>query len=50
MEKGKQLKSAFFAAFPYTVPIFAGFTFLGIAYGIYMNSLGEHLIQLTRCF
>lgn len=31
---------AFKAAFPYTVPIFAGFTFLGIAYGIYMHSLG----------
>lgn len=27
-------------AFPKTIPILAGFTFLGIAYGIYMNSLG----------
>ena len=25
------------AAFPYTIPIFAGFWFLGLAYGIYMN-------------
>lgn len=28
------------AAFPYTIPIFAGFWFLGIAYGIYMNVSG----------
>lgn len=28
------------AAFPYTIPILAGFAFLGIAYGIYMRSLG----------
>jgi len=28
------------AAFPYTVPILTGFVFLGIAYGIYMHSLG----------
>lgn len=28
------------AAFPFTLPIFAGFTFLGMAYGIYMHSLG----------
>ncbi|MCR8928854.1 azaleucine resistance protein AzlC [Priestia megaterium] len=28
------------AAFPYTVPILTGFLFLGIAYGIYMHSLG----------
>ena len=25
------------AAFPYTISIFAGFWFLGLAYGIYMN-------------
>lgn len=31
---------AFKAAFPYTVPIFAGFWFLGLAYGIYMNVAG----------
>lgn len=40
MKKRHQIWIAFRAAFPYTVPIFAGFTFLGIAYGIYMNSLG----------
>ena len=28
------------AAFPHTIPIFAGFWFLGMAYGIYMNALG----------
>ncbi|MDK2978185.1 MAG: hypothetical protein PWP52_899 [Bacteroidales bacterium] len=33
-------KSAFKAAFPYTLPILTGFLFLGIAYGIYMISLG----------
>lgn len=33
---------AFKAAFPYTVPIFAGFWFLGLAYGIYMNVAGFH--------
>ena len=27
-------------AFPYTIPIFAGFWFLGITYGIYMNVSG----------
>ena len=31
---------AFKSAFPYTVPILTGFTFLGIAYGIYMNVSG----------
>ena len=30
--------SALKAAFPYTIPIFAGFWFLGLTYGIYMNS------------
>ncbi|MGN5883371.1 AzlC family ABC transporter permease [Staphylococcus simulans] len=32
------------AAFPQTIPIFAGFSFIGIAYGIYMHSLGFHPI------
>ncbi|MEI2404126.1 azaleucine resistance protein AzlC [Niallia taxi] len=40
MDKNKKLKRAFVTAFPHTVPILAGFVFLGIAYGIYMNSLG----------
>ena len=33
-------KKAFQAAFPYTIPIFAGFWFLVLAYGIYMNANG----------
>lgn len=33
-------KKAFKAAFPHTIPIFAGFWFLGMAYGIYMNVSG----------
>ena len=35
-EKMKALR----AAFPYTIPICAGFAFLGLAYGIYMHSKG----------
>lgn len=34
------LKKALYAAFPQTIPILAGFLFLGIAYGVYMNALG----------
>jgi 4-azaleucine resistance transporter AzlC len=40
MENKNKMGTALRAAFPFTVPIFAGFLFLGIAYGIYMNSLG----------
>ena len=36
----KKIKAAFFATFPNTIPILAGFLFLGIAYGIYMNQSG----------
>lgn len=32
--------SALKAAFPHTIPVFTGFIFLGIAYGILMNSKG----------
>lgn len=35
-----KLKSAFKAAFPHTIPIFVGFWFLGMTYGIYMNVSG----------
>lgn len=35
-QKIKALKTAF----PHTIPVFTGFTFLGIAYGILMNSKG----------
>lgn len=38
-EKGVRTK-ALKAAFPYTIPIFAGFWCLGMAYGIYMNVSG----------
>lgn len=37
-------KKAIKAAFPYTLPICAGFLFLGIAYGIYMNAKGFSFI------
>ncbi len=40
MRKSSEYKKAFKAAFPYTVPIFAGFWFLRITYGIYMNVSG----------
>lgn len=35
-----KIKKAFISAFPYTIPIFAGFWFLGITYGVYMNVSG----------
>jgi 4-azaleucine resistance transporter AzlC len=35
-----ELRLAFRTAFPSTIPIFAGFLFLGIAYGIFMNVSG----------
>ena len=37
-------RKAFKAAFPYTLPILAGFSFLGMAYGIYMNASGFSFI------
>ncbi len=33
-------RAAFRAAFPYTLPILAGFLFLGMSYGIYMHTSG----------
>lgn len=36
----QMLRKAFRAAFPHTIPIFAGFWFLGMTYGIYMNVSG----------
>lgn len=33
-------RQALRAAFPHTIPIFTGFCFLGMAYGIYMNASG----------
>ena len=34
------IRKAFQCAFPHTIPIFAGFWFLGLTYGIYMNISG----------
>ena len=39
-ERANVLRNALRAAFPHTVPILAGFWFLGMAYGIYMNVSG----------
>lgn len=38
--KNEKIKKAFSAAFPHTIPIFAGFWFLGLTYGIYMHTAG----------
>ena len=38
--KSQQIRQAARHAFPHTIPIFAGFWFLGITYGIYMNVSG----------
>ena len=40
MQKTVVRRRALAAAFPYTVPIFAGFWFIGLAYGVYMNVSG----------
>lgn len=40
MKKKTKIITAFHVAFPKTIPILAGFVFLGIAYGFMMNSLG----------
>ncbi|MCR6546404.1 AzlC family ABC transporter permease [Dehalobacterium formicoaceticum] len=45
METKRQIvQKAFKTAFPCTIPIFAGFVFLGIAYGIYMNASGFNFL------
>lgn len=36
----KKIRKAFATAFPHTIPIFAGFWFLGMAYGILMHTSG----------
>ena len=38
--KKSDIGRAFRCAFPYTIPIFAGFWFIGLTYGIYMNIMG----------
>lgn len=40
MSHKMKLINALKAAFPHTIPIFAGFWFLGMTYGIYMNVSG----------
>lgn len=42
--KKQTLYKAFKAAFPHTIPILAGFLFLGIAYGVYMNAAGFNFL------
>ncbi len=44
MSKNSATIKALKAAFPYTVPIFAGFWFIGLTYGIYMNQSGFSFI------
>ncbi|MGN0374012.1 MAG: AzlC family ABC transporter permease [Butyrivibrio sp.] len=45
MRKNKKaIKKALWAAFPHTIPIMAGFLFLGISYGIYAAASGFHFI------
>ena len=39
-QKKKDVALAFRAAFPKTIPILAGFLFIGLSYGIYMNVSG----------
>ena len=39
-EKGQKIKKALRCAFPKTIPIMAGFLFLGASYGIYMRVSG----------
>lgn len=40
MKNNSEIKTALKAAFPYTLPIMAGFLFLGAAYGIYARTEG----------
>lgn len=40
MKEKTKIKTAFKAAFPFTLPILAGFLFLGAAYGIYARTEG----------
>lgn len=40
MEKQNKVLKALKAAFPYTIPVFTGFTFLGISYGVLMTVSG----------
>ncbi len=39
-QRKKTIKNAFLAAFPTTLPILAGYVFLGMTYGVYMHIMG----------
>lgn len=47
MENRQKIRKAFAAAFPHTIPIFAGFWFLALTYGIYMNTAGFSFLYPT---
>lgn len=47
MTDKKVLKQAFLAAFPHTIPIFAGFWFLALTYGILMHVSGFNFLYPT---
>ena len=47
MSNKKNLKAALFAAFPFTVPILAGFLFLGMSYGMLMASCRSYFDKKT---
>ncbi|HJJ32139.1 MAG TPA: AzlC family ABC transporter permease [Methanocorpusculum sp.] len=40
MTEMRDIRRAFKAAFPHTIPILAGFLFVGLSYGLYMNAEG----------
>lgn len=40
MQKSSKLFAALRAAFPYSIPVLAGYVFLGMTYGVYMNVRG----------
>ena len=40
MANRSEIFAAAKAAFPYSLPMLAGFLFLGISYGVYMQALG----------
>ena len=42
--KEQELKNAFKAAFPTTIPVLTGFLTLGIAYGILMETKGYNFL------
>lgn len=44
LKNKKIIIPAFKAAFPHTLPIMAGFLFLGISYGIYASASGFHFV------